>query len=78
MLCCFASLLLLGMDLVGWHNKYRDVPSKQPKVAVRDKSSVACSPDETPVRPHRAHIIMFCGSGAEGSVTFSSQYRFNN
>jgi phosphoacetylglucosamine mutase len=47
MLCCLISLQLLNMDLSGWHNMYVDIPSKQQKVAVRDKLSVRCSEDET-------------------------------
>lgn len=47
MLCCLIALQLLGIDLVEWHHMYRDIPSKQLKVAVRDKSSVRCSEDET-------------------------------
>lgn len=40
------------MDLQKWHTLYTDLPSKQQKVAVPDKSMVACSEDEcTVVRP---------------------------
>ncbi len=37
------------MDLLKWHQLYTDLPSKQVKVSVPDKSLVACSEDETTV-----------------------------
>lgn len=35
------------MDLLQWHQLYTDLPSKQQKVSVPDKSAVSCSEDET-------------------------------
>jgi phosphoacetylglucosamine mutase len=37
------------MDLSSWNNLYTDLPSKQQKVSVTDKSSVVCSEDETSI-----------------------------
>lgn len=37
------------MDLLSWHHLYTDLPSKQVKVSVPDKSLVSCSDDETTV-----------------------------
>ncbi len=49
MLFCMAALQVLGMDLLSWHHLYTDLPSKQIKVSVSDKSLVSCSEDETAV-----------------------------
>ena len=46
---CFLFIKVLDMDLVRWHDLYTDLPSKQQKVGVPDKSMVACSEDETAV-----------------------------
>lgn len=35
------------MDIPSWHVIYTDLPSKQLKVPVKNKSSVQCSDDET-------------------------------
>ena len=35
------------MDLCSWNNIYTDLPSKQLKVSVTNKSIVTCSDDET-------------------------------
>lgn len=37
------------MDLNDWQHIYKDLPSKQVKVGVPDKSAVSCSDDETRV-----------------------------
>ena len=37
------------MDLYKWHALYTDLPSKQQKVSLPDKSLIACSEDETTV-----------------------------
>jgi phosphoacetylglucosamine mutase len=49
MLYSLAALQVLEMDLSSWNNLYTDLPSKQQKVSVKDKSSVVCSEDETSI-----------------------------
>ena len=47
------------MDLWKWHALYTDLPSKQQKVAVPDKSMVTCSADETTVlRPVALQVAL--------------------
>jgi phosphoacetylglucosamine mutase len=40
---------ILEMDIPSWHKMYTDLPSKQLKVPVTNKSIVSCSEDETSV-----------------------------
>jgi phosphoacetylglucosamine mutase len=40
---------VLDIDLPQWHAMYTDLPSKQQKVSVPDKTAVSCSDDETTV-----------------------------
>ena len=40
-------LQLLGMDHCKWNDLYTELPSKQVKLAVADKSKLRCSEDET-------------------------------
>lgn len=44
--CVVSTVKVLDMDLQKWHELYTDLPSKQQKVGVPDKSMVACSEDE--------------------------------
>lgn len=35
------------MDAVAWNGMYKELPSRQVKLAVRDKNALICSEDET-------------------------------
>jgi hypothetical protein len=37
----------LNYNKINWHSLYKDLPSKQQKVVVPDKSKIVCSEDET-------------------------------
>ena len=47
MLVSLAILTILDMDYTHWNALYTELPSKQVKLAVRDKSMLQCSDDET-------------------------------
>lgn len=47
--CYLAVSQILGMDIPAWNKMYTDLPSKQLKVPVTNKSIVSCSEDETSV-----------------------------
>tara|TARA_B110000090_G_scaffold162876_1_gene179967 strand:+ start:386 stop:787 length:402 start_codon:yes stop_codon:yes gene_type:complete len=47
MLAALACLHVLHMDLEDWVGMYTDLPSKQLKVFVQNKSLITCSDDET-------------------------------
>ena len=47
MLYCMGALNVLHMTLLQWSDLYRDLPSRQQKVAVLNKHMVRCSEDET-------------------------------
>lgn len=47
LLCSLAMLTVLEMDYAAWNDIYTELPSKQVKLAVRDKSLLKCSDDET-------------------------------
>jgi len=49
MLLVLAVLHILKMDIHQWSAMYTDLPSKQVKVVVKDKSAITCSDDEMEV-----------------------------
>eukprot|EP01041_Mallomonas_annulata_P004587 gene4587-9116_t len=49
MLFTLAILEIMDMDVMAWNNLYQDLPSRQVKVPVGDKSLIICNEDETKV-----------------------------
>lgn len=49
MLLSLAIMKILNFSITDWTALYTDLPSKQQKVPVKDKSSVICSEDETKI-----------------------------
>ena len=49
MLYCLAVLQVDQLDPVQWNNLYVDLPSKQTKVVVKDKSLIQCNDNEMEV-----------------------------
>jgi len=47
MLVVLACLRILDMNLLAWHAMYTDLPSKQLKIPVSNKSLITCTEDET-------------------------------
>lgn len=44
----------MNLDIVGWHNTYADLPSRQTKVPVTNKDLITCTADEMRVETPQA------------------------
>ena len=49
MLMTLATLQILELDLFSWNKLYTDLPSRQLKIPVKNKSMIICSEDESKI-----------------------------